>query len=187
MKALRHRPARVVPAVLVSIVMLALGAGLAWAAVERLSTGRWWPWLADAARSAEGAAWSAPWAMAAAAVVAVVGLVLVVWALAPGAFSTARVASPEPDDAVVRGGLHAVVTTGGLATLASGTAARIDGVSGVSSSATAKSLLVTLKTPLRSTEPLVAEARAAVEERLRRTGVSPAPRVRVRAQTKEMS
>ncbi|WP_129656680.1 DUF6286 domain-containing protein [Rothia halotolerans] len=187
MKALRHRPARVLPAVLVSIVMLALAAALLWAAIARLATGQWWSQLSRAAQSVEQAPWAAPGAMVAAAVVAIIGLLLIIWALAPGAFTTARVASPEPEDAVVRGGVHAVITTGGLATLASGAAHQIDGVSGVRSSATAKSVLVSLTTPLRSRDSLVAEVRAAVEERMRRSGVFPAPKIRVRAHTKEMS
>ena len=187
MKALRHRSARVLPATIAGLVIVALAGALLWAAVVRLSTGRWWPQVDDAARTADGAAWTAPWALVAAGVIALAGLILLLCALLPGGFSHARLHAPEAEDGVVRGRVHCVVTTGGLATLASSTASRIDGVSGVSSSASAKSITITLTTPLRSTDSLVAEARAAVEERMRECGVQPVPRIKVQARTKEMS
>lgn len=187
MSALRRRPARVVPAVVVSVVVLAAAGAVLWAAVARLSEGSWWPGLEEGTRTAGGLAWSAPVAVTAAGIVALAGLVLILCAVLPGGFNGARLRTPQPDDDVVRGRLEAIVTTGGLATLASSAASRVDGVSGVSSSATARTVLVALTTPLRETGPLVEEARSAIERRMEECGVRPAPRIRVRARTKEMS
>ncbi len=44
--SLRRRPARTVPATITAVVLLALGVGLVWAAVQRLARGSW-PGFAD--------------------------------------------------------------------------------------------------------------------------------------------
>ena len=48
--SLRRRPARTVPATIAAVVLLALGVGLVWAAVQRLAQGSW-PTFADQYRS----------------------------------------------------------------------------------------------------------------------------------------
>ena len=50
---LRRRPARTVPATITALLLLALGAGLVWAAVQRLVQGSW-PTFAE-----QSAAWAA--------------------------------------------------------------------------------------------------------------------------------
>ena len=63
----------------------------------------------------------------------------------------------------------------------------VDGVTKVSSSADPRSVIVQITTPLREHRDIVEEVRGSVQRRLSEAGVTPVPKVRVRAVTKEMS
>ena len=187
MKTIRQRPARIVPATIVSILILALGVALGWAGINKLSTGQWWPQLEDGVSSASTAAWDSPWGWGAAIAAAVVGLILLITAWTPGSFNRAKIQPAAPEQEGVARSVDAVITHKGMATLASAAAAQVDGVSSVSTSAAGSSVFVRVDTPLRETEGLVNDVTLAVQDRLKTVGLTQAPKVRVRANTKDKS
>ena len=82
--ALRRRPARTVPATITAVVLLALGVGLVWAAVQRLVQGSW-PTFADQTGAWVAAlSWGTVWVLVISIAVAVLGLILLVAAIKPG-------------------------------------------------------------------------------------------------------
>lgn len=170
-----------------ALVILAIGVVLTWAGIHKLSTGQWWPQVSSAADSASSAAWDSPWGWAAAAVAAIVGIILLLCAFLPGGFNAAALEQQHEGDGHSRGPIEAVVNNRGLATLASAAAAQVDGVAGVKSTATPKNVAVRITTPLRSTEELQNQVRAVVEERLASAGLDRLPKVRVSAQSKDVS
>lgn len=187
MKSLRRRPSRVIPSVLVLLVVMVVGLGLMWAGIQKLSTGQWWPQLSSAADSASSASWNSPWGWGAAIAAAVLGIILLLCAFLPGGFNAARLKAQQAASGHARNPIDAVVRNRGLATLASSAASQVDGVSGVKSSATAKSVIVHVTTPLNSTAGLQDEVRTAVEERLASADLVRFPKVRVSAQSKDVS
>lgn len=187
MKSLRRRPTRATASVIVALVILAIGVVLTWAGIHKLSTGQWWPQVSSAADSASSAAWDSPWGWAAAAVAAIVGIILLLCAFLPGGFNAAALGQQHEGDGHSRGAIEAVVNNRGLATLVSAAAAQVDGVAGVKSTATPKNVAVRITTPLRSTEELQNQVRAVVEERLASAGLDRLPKVRVSAQSKDVS
>lgn len=187
MKSLRRRPSRAIPSVVVLVLVLIVGVGLLWAGIQKLSTGQWWPQLSSAADSASSASWNSPWGWGAAAVAVVLGLVLLLCAVLPGGFNAARLNRQQVDADYSGAPIEAVIGNRGLATLASSAASQIDGVSGVKSSATAKTVIVRVTTPLHESSELVGEVKAAVEERLASADLTRFPKVRVSAQSKDVS
>ena len=187
MKTIRQRPARIIPAVVVSLIILLLGVALGWAGITKLTTGQWWPQLEEAVASAASAAWASPWGWGCAIAAALIGLILLIIAWIPGEYTRARVHAAKPSQEGVARSNAAVITHKGLATLASAAAAQVDGVSSVSSSATGNSVLVRVNTPLRETRGLVSEVTTAVQDRLKTVGLIHTPKVRVRANTKDKS
>ncbi|WP_129358371.1 MULTISPECIES: DUF6286 domain-containing protein [Micrococcaceae] len=187
MKSLRRRPSRAIPSAIVLLLALIIGLGFIWAGIQKLSTGQWWPQLSSAADSASSASWNSPWGWVAAIVAAVLGLILLLCAFLPGGFNAAQLKRQQAASGHSRGPVDAVVSNRGLATLASSAASQVDGVSGVKSSATAKRVLVNVTTPLHETTSLEEEVRAAVEERLASADLVRFPKVRVSAQSKDVS
>jgi len=186
-KSLRRRPLRATPSIVVALVILAVGILLTIAGIQKLSTGQWWPQLTDAANSASSAAWNSSWGWGVAIASAVLGVILLLCAIIPGGFNAAMLGrQPEPTSGA-RGPIDAVVDNRGLATLASAAAAQVDGVAGVKSTATPKKVTVQITTPLRSTEALVGQVQQAVENRLASAELETFPKVRVTAQSKDVS
>ncbi|MGO1183215.1 MAG: DUF6286 domain-containing protein [Micrococcaceae bacterium] len=186
MKHLHRRPSRTVPALLAVVVVLVLAALALWSGLTVLLTGAWPVAAENVLQSLGATSWSSPTGWAVAVGCAVLGLVLLLCALIPGARNAAPLRTPEPGESA-RDGVDALLLSQGMATLASAVAAQVDGVAGVRTSAAPRSVFVTVTTPLRDTEALVAEVREQVEHRLAGTGLVRAPRVRVTAQVKEAS
>ena len=181
----RTRPARVVPAVVVAIVILALAVALGWAAIAAIA-------VSDSADSALSAGFSGIWALdelgaaqwGAAAIIAVgialvlLGLILAIAGISPGAKRNLvyRASAPEHIDR-----FEVVLPTRTLSNLAAAAADAVDGVSSVRAASNASSTNVIVSTPLRDNDEIRTDVDAAVSERFARIAFDRTPSVKVRA------
>ena len=187
---LRHRPSRTVPALITAILLLATGGALAWLAVARLVDGTWSTILQGPRDWLAGLRWdsTALWGLGVAA--GVLGVVLLLCAAIPGAFSalTLRNAArdvvgvgQDKDPGVYK--RETVMTRRAVAHLARAQCVQLDGVSTASATVSNKRVHLKVRTSLRETSDLRARVIAAVRERLDTTGLDPVPRVTATMET----
>ncbi len=182
---LRRRPSRAVPALIVGFLLLAAGVALVWLTVARLANGTWATLLQGPRDGLAGLTWNSPtvWGIGTAAVV--VGLILLLCAFVPGAFSALVVrGSDSPDE----GQLpvleqETVMTRRAVAHLARARCGQVDGVSYVTATATGKHVHLNVRTSLRDTGDLRTRITDSVTERLVATGLDPVPRVSTTVQS----
>jgi uncharacterized protein DUF6286 len=180
--SLRRRPARTVPATITAVVLLALGVGLVWAAVQRLARGSW-PGFADQTATWLAAlTWGNVWVLILSIGVAVLGLVLLVAAIKPGPPTAMAVDSGSSDDAST----EVVMTRRSVAKLATARAGQVDGVDSVSSVVGARKVTVTVKTPSQQRSEIEQQVRDRVTGALLSAGLAPMPAVVVRARTQSL-
>ncbi|PYI65712.1 hypothetical protein CVV68_16845 [Arthrobacter livingstonensis] len=177
---LRHRPSRTVPALIVSLVLLALSVALVWLSIARLVNGHW-PTLLQGPRDwLNSLAWSAPSIWGIGMVAALVGVILLLCAIIPGGFSALEVhdsgrssgelASPVREQ-------ETVMTRRAVARLAKAQCEQIDGVGSASATATARRVHLSIQTPLHEHGDLGTRITASVRARLEETGLEPVPRI----------
>ena len=183
--ALRRRPARTIPATLTAVVLLALGVGLVWAAVQRLVQGSW-PAFADQTGAWVAAlAWGTVWVLVLAIAVAVLGLILLVAAIKPGPPTAMSVDSGSSADAA-GASTEVVMTRRSVAKLATARAGQVDGVDSVSSVVGARKITVSVKTPSQQLAEIEQQVRDRVTDALQSAGLAPMPAVVVRARTQSL-
>ena len=183
--ALRRRPARTIPATLTAVVLLALGVGLVWAAVQRLVQGSW-PAFADQTGAWVAAlAWGTVWVLVLAIAVAVLGLILLVAAIEPGPPTAMSVDSGSSADAA-GASTEVVMTRRSVAKLATARAGQVDGVDSVSSVVGARKITVSVKTPSQQLAEIEQQVRDRVTDALQSAGLAPMPAVVVRARTQSL-
>ena len=181
---LRHRPSRTIPALTVAILLLATGAALAWLAVARLLEGTWSTILAGPRDWLISVHWDSPAMWTIGIVAVVLGVILLLCALIPGAFTALTVRSaattgPKVDtnkEAVVSE-RETVMTRRAVAHLARAQCVQIDGVATVMATASNKRVHLNVKTSLRETRDLRTRVIEEVRERLDTIGLDPVPRV----------
>ena len=181
---LRRRPSRTLPALIASLLLLALAVALCWVAVERLVQGRWPQFLLSGTREASQTLWNEPAAWITGGILALLGLILLLCGLVPGGYRTLPVRMPPrssgPQDAAVSGsGAAAVISRRGTARLAAATCEHIDGVSEASATAGDRTVRVAVQTALRETADLQNWVAEGVRSRLEASGLDPVPEVRV--------
>ncbi len=182
--SLRRRPARTIPATVTALVLLALGVGLVWAAVERLARGSW-PAFAD-----QTAAWVAAWTWGSVVVLvvslalAVIGLVLLIAAVKPGQPNALTLDEGSSDGAGVH--TEVVMTRRSVAKLATARAGQVDGVDSVSTVVGARRITLTVKTPSQQSQTIEQQVRERVTGALQAAGLAPMPAVVVRARTQSL-
>ena len=182
---LRRRPARTVPATITAVVLLALGVGLVWAAVQRLAQGSW-PAFADQTGAwAAALAWGTVWVLVLAIAVAVLGLILLVAAMKPGPPTAMSVDSGFSADAAAAS-TEVVMTRRSVAKLATARAGQVDGVDSVSSVVGARKITVSVKTPSQQLGEIEQQVRDRVTDALQSAGLAPMPAVVVRARTQSL-
>lgn len=181
-RSLRRRPSRTVPATVVAVVLLALGVLTAIAAVSRLANGSWPTQVTGAAAPVAAWTWGSTAVLTAGAVLALVGLVLLIAGLKPGGLKAASLAVPGTSEAVAD--TEFVISTRSLARLAVSRADSVDGVDKVSASASGHRVHLDVTTTSEQTDEIRAQVAEAVQERLASTGVQPVPRVGVTVRTK---
>lgn len=181
---LRHRPSRTVPALIVAILLLALGVALAWLAVARLVDGTWSTLLQGARDGLAGLRWNSASLWGAGVAAVVLGLVLLACALLPGAFNALSVRNANRD--TVGGetdtgpgvlGRETVMSRRAVAHLARAHCVQIDGVRSATATVSNRRVNLKVKTSLRETDDLRTRITDAVRERLDTVGLDPVPRV----------
>ena len=181
--SLRRRPSRVVPASIVAVVLLAVGVLAVVAAVSRLVNGTWPSQVTSAASAVAGLTWGSGAIIAAAAVLAVLGLVLVVASIKPGGLKSAALRS---DGAGVVAEREYVISTRAIAKLAVARADDVDGVDKVSASASGRKVQVAVTTSSEQRDAVRSQVTNAVTEALTGAGIVPPPRVSVAVRTREI-
>lgn len=179
---LRARPARVVPSVIVAVVLLLIAVALGWAGIAAIAQAG----SADASletvlpgiAGAESLQWSTPAVIAAGIVLGLIGLVLVILAISPGARRILGLQAPAAEH-VER--LEVAMPTSALSDLAASAADSVDGVARVRASSNTRSSIVTFTTPVRDTAEIRGEVADSVTRRLSSIDFVRQPSVRVHA------
>lgn len=178
----RARPARVVPAVIVAIAFLAIAVALGWFAIAAiaadgtagatLSAG--YSGLADAG----AARWGTVTVIAVGIAVALLGLILMIAGISPGAkrFLGYRAETPAH-----LGRFEVVLPTSALSNLAAAAADTVDGVSSVRAASNASSTIISFSTPIRDNDDIRDGVDAAVSQRFAQISFDRTPKVKVRA------
>lgn len=174
-QSLLQRPSRAVPALVVSVLVLAGSVGLVWAALSRAIYGSW-PTFVEPVRSWLLAAhWNDASVWALGVVLAIVGLLLIVCAAVPGSFSVLKL--QDKNDVGNSDDDEFVITRRAIANLARSESEEVDGVATATASASSKRVHLTVATPLRSPGDLRQQVVDAVSSRLASSGVEPLPHV----------
>ena len=171
---LRRRPSRVIPAAITAAAIVAVGALLLWAGLERLATGIWPTWAAEFGIWLAGLRWNSPYALGLAVVVTFLGLLLILSAVVPGKRGAVAVRSERESRAAE---FDVAMSRKSVARLAAARADLVDGVDSVTTTVTAKTVRLSVTTPTDHTEGVRAEVVQEVRERLRESGVDPLPQV----------
>lgn len=180
--ALRRRPSRTVPAVIVAVVLLGLSLALVWLSVLKLASGAWPSVVVRAAHGAHDISWGSTTAMTMAAGVAVVGVVLLASAIIPGRYNAMRVRNDDLES--VGASTDVVMTRRSVARLVTARAGEVDGVAAVSTSVGGRSVSLSITTPSADRGTVETTVRQRVREALMSAGVHPLPRIGINVRTR---
>lgn len=175
--SLRPLPARVLPASITAVVLIAVGAALTTLAILRLQDGQW-PGAATFLADIGSRQWGARSVAAGGGVIAIAGLVLLLCGLLPGRPS--QRSSPTMGSTESVGSSEAVVTRRGTERLVENRVHALDGVGSCKAHLRGKSLSMTVRTPLRDHQQLSEAVRTAVRENLAENLDGRAPQLNVR-------
>lgn len=185
--ALRHRPARTVPATIVAVILVLLGIGLVWVAVLKLTSGTWPSFLGSVSSWLSSLTWGATLALAIAIAVALVGLVLLIAALAPGKPNAMTIHhEPATQSSTAQDSTKQteyVMTRRSVARLAAAHAELVDGVDKVSITTSARQVKLRVKTASEQTNDIQHTVTDRVRDALTASGLNPVPRVSTIART----
>lgn len=180
---LRKRHSRVVPATITAVIVLGIGVIAAVAAIAHLATGAWASQVGDPAGTVGGLTWGSAAVITTAAVVLVLGLVLLISGIKPGAFTSARLDSSAQGAVAER---DFVISTRALARLAAARADAVDGVEKVSATATGRKVHLRVDTTSEQREDIRQRVVTIVTETFAAAGVQPPPQVSAAVRTKEI-
>lgn len=183
-KLLRARPARVVPAVIVAILILALAVGLGWVGIAAIlaSNGAMDSALTNGLPGLDGFGsqqWGSPVIITIGIALALVGLILVIAAVSPGHKRLTGYRAETPDH-IDR--FEVALPTSALSNLAAAAADSVDGVSSVRAASNATSTNITFTTPVRDNAQIRNDVDSAVTERFASIAFDRTPTVKVHAQ-----
>lgn len=179
--ALRRRPSRTIPAVIVALVLLTVAVAVVWVSAVRITSGTWPTFVVDAANWAHDVSFGSTTAITAAAAAAAVGLVVLLCAIIPGQYTALRVVNPDLEGG--GGSTEVVMTRRSVARLATARADEIDGVGSVSTSAGARSVALSVTSPSSQRDVVGATVKERVRDALSAANVDPLPRVSVNVRT----
>lgn len=198
---LRRRPSRTIPALITGFLLLASSVFLAWLAIARLVDGTWPMILQEPRNWLTALSWESPamWGIAVATIAA--GLVLLLCALIPGAFSVLMIRnaartdtadtndseSPSAPQDLVPGTYEReiVMTRRAVAHVARAQCLQVDGVTTASTLADNKRVHLKVRTSLRETQGLRTRVIDTVRQRLTTIGLDPMPRITATVETIE--
>jgi len=173
---IRRRPDRRIPALIVATVMVVLGGLGIWWSVTALAAQQPLPGL----DGLEGLTWGAAPVVAAAAVAALLGLILIVLALKPGRAAVVEMTLQESGR-----GRTTVVTTRGLGRIAAAEAERTDGTVSTRTDAKPGAVRVAVGTVAQSNKDAQKVLTERIRSRFAALELKRAPRVSVHMQMKE--
>lgn len=182
-RSLKSRSSRIVPAVIVAIILLAIGVFAVFAVVLRLLHGSWPNWTSGPAKTVAGLTWGSVAVIIAGAVIAVLGLIVFIAGVKLGALKTARLQIPaggQVSDA------DYVISARGMAKLAAARAETVDGVEEISASATGSKVWVRVTTTSEQTDVIGDRVRDSVTQGLTEAGIQPVPRVSANVRTRSI-
>ena len=182
-RRLRRRASRTVPATIVAAVLLAVGVLGAIATIERLVSGAWAAAVSGPARALTALTWASSGVLVVAALTLLVGLVLLVAGLKPGAYRSTRLQGPS-GGAV--GQTEYVITDGAVARLAAARADLVDGVDKVSASAGGRRVRLRITTTSEKLTEIHDRVVSGVTDALSTAGLDPVPRVSATVTTKDL-
>ena len=136
------------------------------------------------ASAVAGLIWGSPAVLSAGAVLALLGLVLLIAGIKPGGLKTASLSLGRPSGAVAD--TEFVISTRSLARLAAASADQVDGVDDVSASASGRRVQLHVTTTSEQADQIRRQVTERVTERLTATGVQPPPRVSTTVRTKDI-
>ncbi|MDO4253610.1 MAG: DUF6286 domain-containing protein [Kocuria sp.] len=180
--ALRRRPARVLPSMLVALLGIALVAVVATAAIQRMTQGQWPQWVSDSASTVSNTPSTDPLTLTTGIVIAVIGLVILACALLPGAFNRAQL---RVDDSLYSGEQDTVLTNRGLVHIVEASVNRVDGVRSVRADVSTRKVRLNVETPLRDSDRIRSEAAETAHATLRKLPLVKQPAVAVSIQHKK--
>jgi hypothetical protein len=181
---LRRRPARAVPATIVSLVLLAAGVGLVWITVLRLLNGRWPAFMGSFHNWLAALTWGSAIAIAISLAAVALGLILLVCAGKPVQMNAMVLQPDHSSDAA--GTTDFVMTRRSVARLATSHADQVDGVDSVSVTVTARRVALSVKSPSERRSQLAETVSARVREALQGAGLRPMPKVTTTVRTKQL-
>ncbi|MGP5317962.1 DUF6286 domain-containing protein [Arthrobacter rhombi] len=176
--SLRPRPARVLPATIAAVLLIAVGVLLTGLAIMRLQDGQW-PSAATFMADVGSRTWGSRSVAAGGGLIAIAGLVLLLCGILPGRPSPRSSPSPQRSDSV--GSSEAVVTRRGTERLVENRVNAMDGVGTCKARMKGTSLSLTVRTPLREHGQLSEAVKTAAREILSENldGALPALNVRM--------
>ncbi len=180
--SLRRRPSRTVPATIAAACVTAVGVSLAWAGIARLVDGTWPSFVGWAHRHIGDLTWGSAAAIALAIVLTLVGLVLLVSALAPGQPNAYVIDDSDLGSDKV-GSTEFVMTRKALAKLATAHAHQVSGVDSVSATVTSRAVRLTVSSPSAQRDELAQSVTTAVREALDAVRLTPTPTVTANVRT----
>lgn len=180
--ALKRRPARVLPSVLVSVIGIALAVTVLWVAAERITQGQWPQWISAPAHTIGQTPSTAPPVLVVGIVCMVIGLVVMASSLIPGRFNRAQL---KVEEHLYTGAEDTVLTHRGLAHILEGPVSRVDGVRSVKADVTSRKVRLRIQTPLRQNARIKTEAVDVAEAALRKLPLVKHPKVSVSIQHKK--
>jgi hypothetical protein len=182
-RRLRRRPSRTVPATVVAVVLLALGVLTLVAAISRLVRGSWDTLVTRPTGAVAGQTWGSSTVLGVAVLLGLVGLVLVVAGLKPGAYRSTHLRGPVGDGVDQT---DYVITNAAVARLAVGQADLVDGVDKVTASADGRRVRLQITTSSEQTTQIRDRVVAGVTDTLTATGLDPAPRITATVHQKDL-
>ncbi len=180
--SLRRRPSRTVPATIVALLMTASGVLLAWAGIGRLVDGTWPPFVGWVHRHVGDLTWGSAAAITLAIVLTLVGLVLLVSALAPGKPNAYVIDDSDLGSGEV-GSTEFVITRKALAKLATAHAHQVSGIDSVKATVTSRAVRLTVSSHSAQRDELSQSVSTAVSEALDAIRLNPAPKVTATVRT----
>lgn len=189
---LRRRPSRTVPATIASLLLLALGVGLAWITVLWLLNGSWPSFLGAVNSWATALTWGSTAAIAISLAVVLLGLFLLVAAWKPGQ-PTAMVLQAENEtpehnasDLNRIGSTEFVMTRHAVAKLATTHADQVDGVDSVAATVSARGVELSVKSASEQRTELQRIVTDRVHNALAGAGLHPVPTVTTTVHTQRL-
>lgn len=188
---LRRRPSRIVPATIVSLVVLALGVGLVWITVLHLLNGSWPSFLSSFNSWATTLTWGSPTAIAISLATIGVGLILLVAAWTPGRPKSMTLhvdpsASDSSDPSGQIGSTEYVMSRHAVAKLAAAQADQVDGVDSVSAVVTGRRVDLSVRSASEQRGELQDVITDRVRTALQGAGLQPMPTVTTTVNTRQL-